>query len=72
MQILINSVEPGERGAVGRGDSGSFFLDVGLLSQISEQKVLSLLSAVSIALSSVGQTGNTQAAMTAAQEILSS
>ena len=72
MQSLISSVDPGERGAVGQNASDSFYIDVGAISQLSEQKVLSLLSAASIALNLVGQPGNTQAAMNAAQEILSS
>jgi len=68
---LTSSIGPGERQAVGLAAPGSFYLDVGRLPQISEQSVLGLLSATSVALRDVGQPANTRAAMTAAHEILS-
>jgi 3-dehydro-L-gulonate-6-phosphate decarboxylase len=71
IQQLIASVDPGESQAVGIDSSGSFYLDVGALSQLNEQKILSLLSATSVALQRVGQSANTRAAMTVAQDILS-
>ena len=68
---LMANVESGESSAVGMNGSGSFYLDVGALSQINENKILGLLSATSVALQRVGQSTNTRAAMTAAHEILS-
>jgi 3-dehydro-L-gulonate-6-phosphate decarboxylase len=72
IQSLVSTVETGEQQAVGQDSAGSFYLDVGALSQLNEQKILSLLSATSMALNSVGLPGDTQAAMTVAQEIISS
>ncbi len=68
---LMANIESGESTAVGMNGSGSFYLDVGALSQINENKVLGLLSATSVALQRVGQATNSRAAMTAAHEILS-
>jgi len=68
---LMSNLETGESTAVGMNGSGSFYLDVGSLSQINENKVLGLLSATSTALQRVGQSTNTRAAMAAAHEILS-
>ncbi len=68
---LITNMDHGESQAVGVGDNGSFYLDVGALTQLNEKNVLGLLSATSIALQRVGQPTNTRAAMTAAHEILS-
>jgi 3-dehydro-L-gulonate-6-phosphate decarboxylase len=62
---------PGESQAVGLDGPGSFYLDVGALSQINENNVLNLLSATSTALQKVGQPTNTRAAMTVAHDILS-
>ncbi len=62
---------PGESQAVGIDAPGSFYLDVGALSQINENNVLGLLSATSVALQKVGQPTNTGAAMTVAHDILS-
>jgi hypothetical protein len=67
---LIASM-PGESQAIGTDVPGSFYLDVGALSQMSEQNVLGLLSATSVALQKVGQPANTRAAMAVAHEILS-
>jgi len=68
---LIANVAPGESQAVGVDAPGSFYLDVGALSQINEKNVLGLLSATSIALQKMGQSTNTRAAMTVAHDILS-
>jgi hypothetical protein len=62
---------PGESQAIGTDSPGSFYLDVGALSQMNEQTVLGLLSATSVALQKVGQPVNTRAAMSVAHEILS-
>jgi len=67
---LIASM-PGESQAIGTDSPGSFYLDVGALSQMNEQTVLGLLSATSVALQKVGQPANTRAAMAVAHEILS-
>ena len=68
---LMANVEVGESTAVGLNGNNAFYLDVGSLSQINENKVLGLLSALSVALQKTGQPTNTRAAMTAAHEILS-
>ena len=68
---LLASLSPGESQAIGTDSPGSFYLDVGALSQIDESKVLNLLSATSSALQSVGQSSNTSTAMAIAKEILS-
>jgi len=68
---LMASMGPGESQAIGLDGPGSFYLDVGALSQINENNVLGLLSATSVALQKAGQPTNTRAAMTAAHEILS-
>ena len=64
-------MSPGESQAIGVDGPGSFYLDVGALSQINENNVISLLSATSTALQKVGQPTNIGAAMTVAHEILS-
>jgi 3-dehydro-L-gulonate-6-phosphate decarboxylase len=68
---LMANMGPGESQAIGMDAPGSFYLDVGALSQINENNVLGLLSATSIALQKAGQRTNTGAAMTAAHNILS-
>ena len=68
---LMTNMGPGESQAIGIDAPGSFYLDVGALSQINEKNVLGLLSATSGALQKMGQPTNTRAAMTAAHEILS-
>ena len=68
---LIANMGPGESQAVGTDAPGSFYLDVGSLSQINEKSVLGLLSATSVALQEVGQPTNARAAMSAAHDILS-
>jgi len=68
---LIANMGPGESQAVGTDAPGSFYLDVGALSQINEKNVLGLLSATSVALQRTGQPTNTGAAMTVAHDILS-
>jgi 3-dehydro-L-gulonate-6-phosphate decarboxylase len=72
VQQLLTTLGPGSSQAAGLGAPGSFYLDVGALSQLSDQNVLGMLSATSTALQRVGQPANTRAAMTAAHEILSS
>jgi 3-dehydro-L-gulonate-6-phosphate decarboxylase len=67
---LIASM-PGESQAIGTDSPGSFYLDVGALSQMNEQTVLGLLSATSVALQKVAQPANIRAAMAVAHEILS-
>jgi 3-dehydro-L-gulonate-6-phosphate decarboxylase len=69
---LLTSLGPGSSQAAGISEPGSFYLDVGALSEVNEQSVLGMLSATSTALQRVGQPANTRAAMTAAHEILSS
>jgi hypothetical protein len=66
---LLASIEPGESQSAGMDSSGSFYLDVGMLSRINESKVLSLLSATSAALQKVGHPANTKAAMDVAHNI---
>ena len=68
---LMANMGPGESQAVGIAAPGSFYLDVGALSQIDESNILGLLSATSVALQKVGQPTNTRAAMTVAHDILS-
>ena len=68
---LLTNVSPGESQAIGVDGPGSFYLDVGALSQINENNVLGLLSATSAALQKAGQPTNTGAAMTAAHNIMS-
>ncbi len=68
---LIANMSPGESQAVGMDTPGSFYLDVGALSQMDENHVLGLLTATSAALQNVGQPTNTSAAMNAAHNILS-
>ena len=70
IQQLIAGI-PGQSQAVGLAEPGSFYLDVGALTQLSENNVLGLLSATSVALQKVGQPTNTRAAMAVAHEILS-
>ncbi len=62
---------PGESQAVGIDGPGSFYLDVGALSQLNENKILDLLSATSMALQRTGQPANTSAVMAVAHDILS-
>ena len=68
---IMDSMSPGESQAIGMGAPGSFYLDVGALSQINENNVLGLLSATSMALQKAGQPADTRAAMAAAHDILS-
>lgn len=67
-QLLANL--PGESQAVGPSGPGAFYLDVGALSQINDDKVLGLLTATSTALQRAGHAANSGAAMRAAHEIL--
>jgi aspartate aminotransferase-like enzyme len=68
---LIANVTTGESQAVGLDGLGSFYLDVGALSQLNKENVLDLLSATSKTLQRLGQPTNTRAAMTVADDILS-
>ncbi len=68
---LLASAGQGQSQAVGSDQPGSFYLDVGALSQMSQEAVLTLLSAVSAAMQQTGLTANTHAALTAARDILS-
>ena len=68
---LMTSVNPNESQAIGLNTNGSFYLDVGALSQLNRDNILNLLSATSTALQKVGQPTNTRAAMSVVQEILS-
>jgi 3-dehydro-L-gulonate-6-phosphate decarboxylase len=68
---LIANMAPGESQAAGTDAPGSFYLDVGALTQINGKNVIGLLSATSMALQKVGQSPNTRAAMTVAHDILS-
>jgi 3-dehydro-L-gulonate-6-phosphate decarboxylase len=67
---LLASIEPGESQAVGMGGPGSFYLDVGALTRITESKVLNLLSATSATLQKAGYPVNTKAALDVAHNIL--
>jgi 3-dehydro-L-gulonate-6-phosphate decarboxylase len=69
---LLTNLGSGSSQAAGIGAPGSFYLDVGALSQLNEQNVLGLLSATSTAFQRVGQPVNTRAAMAVAHDILSS
>jgi 3-dehydro-L-gulonate-6-phosphate decarboxylase len=69
IQQLMASL-PGESQAVGLDGPGSFYLDVGALSQLNESNVLGLLSATSYALQKIGQPTNTRAALAVAHDIL--
>jgi len=71
VEQIKSNLGPGERNAVGAEGPGVFYLDVGVLSQISENNVLGLLSATNIALQRAGQPTNAEAALAAAHEILS-
>lgn len=71
IRLLLANAAPGESQAIGMDKPGSFYLDVGALSQINETTVLGLLSATSAALQKAGQPTNTRAAMSAAHDILS-
>ncbi|MEN8241711.1 MAG: orotidine 5'-phosphate decarboxylase / HUMPS family protein [Chloroflexota bacterium] len=71
VEQIKSNLGPGERNAVGAEGSGAFYLDVGVLSQISENNVLGLLSATNIALQRAGQPTNAEAALATAHEILS-
>jgi hypothetical protein len=62
--------QPERPAAAGIGAPGSFYLDVGALSQLNNQSVLDMLSATSTALQRVGQPVNTRAAMSVAHDIL--
>jgi 3-dehydro-L-gulonate-6-phosphate decarboxylase len=68
---LFENIGHGESQAAGMGPPGSFYLDVGALSQLNQNNILGLLSATSVALQKVGHTTNTRAAMTVAHDILS-
>jgi 3-hexulose-6-phosphate synthase len=68
---LIDNMGYGESQAVGMDAPGSFYLDVGALSQLNPNNILELLSATSVALQNVGHPTNTRAAMTVAHDILS-
>lgn len=68
---LMTNVNPGASQAIGLNANGSFYLDVGSLSEINQDSVLNLLSATSMALQKVGQPANIRAAMSVAQNILS-
>ncbi len=71
IQQLLSNLGPGSSQAAGLGAPGSFYLDVGALSQLTDQNVLGMLSATSSALQRAGQPVNSRAAMAVAHEILS-
>lgn len=68
--LIQASLGPGEKGAVGVEGANSFYLDVAQLPQLTNNNVLSLLTATSAALHKTGLDANVGAAMTAAQNIL--
>lgn len=68
---ITTMVGPWERNAIGSDSPESFYLDLGRLSQLSKNNVMSLLSATGSALNHFGQQPNTEAGLTAAQNILS-
>jgi len=67
---IIDNIGAGESGSVGINDGSSFYIDVSALSQINENKILNMLSAVSAALQNVGQSVNQNAAMIVAHDIM--
>ena len=67
---LLASIEPGESQAAGMGSPGSFYLDIGALTRVTESKVLNLLSATSTALQKAGYPANPKAALDVAHNIL--
>jgi 3-dehydro-L-gulonate-6-phosphate decarboxylase len=71
IQELISKVGPGQSQAVGVDQPGSFYLDVGVLPQVTRENVLGLLLATGSALEKVGQATNINAAMRVANDILS-
>ena len=70
VQLRAN-IASGESQAIGMNSPRSFFLDVGALSQIDENKILGLLSATSLALQKSGHPANFGAAKAVVQDILS-
>ena len=71
VELIKSNLGPGEKQSVGIENTSSFYLDVGQLPQINSSNVLGLLSATGLALQNSGVAGDTTAAMTAAQNILS-
>ena len=71
VDLIQANLGPGERDAVGLDSANSIYIDVGLLSNLNNNKILGLLTATSAALSQSDQEVDIGAAMTAAQEILS-
>jgi hypothetical protein len=67
---LLVCIEPGESQAAGMETPGSFYLDVGALTRVTENKVLNLLSATGAALQKAGHPANIKAAMDVAHNIL--
>ena len=67
---LAGSLDAAEGRAVGLNADGSFYIDVGSLSQIKESSILRLLSAVSAALQQAGFPVNPDAAMIVAHDIM--
>jgi len=70
-QHLNTQVGPAEAQAVGLGTPGTFFLDVGFLSQMSENNVLNLLTGLSRAMQNVGLPAIENAALNIARNVLS-
>jgi len=68
---IATNLGPGERSAIGQDSANAFYLDLGLLSQINNNNVLSILSATGSAIQYFGQVANTEAGLIAAQNILS-
>jgi 3-dehydro-L-gulonate-6-phosphate decarboxylase len=67
---LIANLAGEESRAVGLSAANTFYLDVGVLSQLDETTVLNVLNATGQALQKVGQPANLSAAVTTAGEIL--
>lgn len=70
-QQLNSQVNPAEAQAIGLGTNGTFYIDVGSLSNMSESNILHLLSALSRALQNVGQPAIENAALNMARNVLS-
>jgi 3-dehydro-L-gulonate-6-phosphate decarboxylase len=68
---MKDGASTGDSRAIGLGAPGTFFIDVGALSQMSEYSIVGLLSAAGAALQKAGQPVNTRAAIAAVREILS-
>jgi 3-hexulose-6-phosphate synthase len=68
---ITNGLGPGERRVVGSDAPNTFYLDLGRLSQLNSNHVMSILSATASALNQSGFSARALAGLTAAEKILS-